>query len=89
MATYIAQTLLEPGNALGLVEDIERELLSLDHMPYRFPERHRGVYANRGYRQMLVNSGFCSQTSSDSARLQYSSIRWTKAESCSSSSTSG
>ena len=53
---YIAQTLLEPGTALDLVEDIEREILSLEHMPYRFPERSRGVYANRGYRQMLVRN---------------------------------
>ena len=32
---YIAQTLLEPGTALALVERIEKEILSLDQMPYR------------------------------------------------------
>ena len=53
---YIAQTLLEPGTAGDLIDRIEKEILSLDHMPYRWPERRRGVYANRGYRQALVGN---------------------------------
>ena len=53
---YIAQTLLEPGTALALVERIEKEILSLDQMPYRYPMRQTGAYANRGYRQMLVGN---------------------------------
>ena len=51
---YIAQTLLVPETALGLVDKIEREILSLEEMPYRFPERKTGAYANKGYRQLFV-----------------------------------
>ena len=54
--TYIAGTFQEPDTALKLVETIEREIFSLDHMPCRCPERRRGVYANRGYRQLLVKN---------------------------------
>ncbi|MDE7243414.1 MAG: type II toxin-antitoxin system RelE/ParE family toxin [Oscillospiraceae bacterium] len=54
--SYIAKTLLEPSTALELTAQIEEEILSLDQMPYRYPERTRGVYANRGYRQLLVKN---------------------------------
>lgn len=53
---YIARTLLEPGTALNLVERIENAILSLENTPYRCPERKRGVYANRGYRQLIVEN---------------------------------
>lgn len=53
---YIAQTLLVPETALGLVDKIEKEILSLEEMPYRFPERKTGAYANRGYRQLFVGN---------------------------------
>lgn len=53
---YISNKFLEPDTALGLVERIEEEILSLNRMPYRYPERTRGVYANRGYRQLLVKN---------------------------------
>ena len=53
---YIARTLLEPNTALKLVEKIEKGIYSLETMPYRCPERRRGIYANRGYRQLLVGN---------------------------------
>ena len=53
---YIAQTLLVPETALGLVDKIEKDILSLEEMPYRFPERKTGAYANRGYRQHFVGN---------------------------------
>ena len=53
---YIAQTLLVPETALGLVDKIEKEILSLEEMPYRFPERKTGAYANKGYRQLFVGN---------------------------------
>ena len=53
---YIANTLLEPGTALNLVDRIENAIFSLETMPYRGPERKRGVYANRGYRQLFVEN---------------------------------
>ena len=54
--TYIANTLLEPGTALEMVGEIEKGIFSLDHMPYRCPERRHGTYANRGYRQLFVKN---------------------------------
>ena len=53
---YIAKTLLEPATAISLVEQIEEQILSLNTMPYRCPERKRGAYANRGYRELLVGN---------------------------------
>lgn len=53
---YISHTLVEPGTALKLVERIENAIFSLETMPYRCPERRRGAYANRGYRQLLVEN---------------------------------
>lgn len=53
---YIANTLLEPETALNLVNQIENAILSLETMPYRCPERKRGSYANRGYRQLFVEN---------------------------------
>ena len=54
--TYIARSFSEPGTALALVERIEKQILSLDQMPYRCPERTRGAYANQGYRELLVEN---------------------------------
>lgn len=34
---YIAETLMEPGTALGLIEEIEGEILSLEKFPNRCP----------------------------------------------------
>ncbi len=53
---YITQTLLVPETALGMVDKIEKEILSLEEMPYRFPERKTGAYANKGYRQLFVGN---------------------------------
>lgn len=54
--TYIAKTLLEPATALKLVDEIQSELLSLEQMPNRCPERQYGIYARKGYRQLLVKN---------------------------------
>ncbi len=53
---YIANALLEPETALNIVNRIENAILSLEKMPYRCPERKRGAYANRGYRQLFVGN---------------------------------
>ena len=53
---YIANTLYEPGVALGIVSDIETAILSLDTMPHRCPERKIGAYANQGYRQLFIGN---------------------------------
>ena len=52
--SYIARTLLEPETALKLVDTITEEILSLDSMPRRCPERKTGAYAGKGYRQLLI-----------------------------------
>jgi len=53
---YISNTLLEPGIALNIVDEIESAILSLDTMPHRCPERKIGIYANKGYRQLFVGN---------------------------------
>ena len=53
---YIAKTLIEPGFAFNIVEEIESAILSLDIMPHRCPERRIGTYANKGYRQLFVGN---------------------------------
>ena len=53
---YIANTLLEPGVALNIVDGIENAILSLDSMPHCHPERKIGAYAGQGYRQLFVGN---------------------------------
>lgn len=52
---YIAQNLQEPGTASDLLDEIEKQILSLEYLPFRCPERRTGVYAGKGYRQLLVH----------------------------------
>ena len=47
---------MEPGIAEQMADVLEKEILSLEAMPYRCPERRRGVYANKGYRQLFIKS---------------------------------
>lgn len=53
---YIAKSLSEPETALNLVDSIEEQILSLEYMPYRCPERRIGSYAGKGYRQLIVKN---------------------------------
>jgi plasmid stabilization system protein ParE len=53
---YIANTLMEPGVALSIVNNIEFAILSLDTMPHRCPERKTGVYSYQGYRQLFIGN---------------------------------
>ena len=53
---YIAETLLEPGTAEEMADSLEEGILSLEAMPYRCPERKRGIYANKGYRQLFIKN---------------------------------
>ena len=54
--TYIARSLLEPDVAARLIDELEEQILSLEYMPYRCPERRTGAYAGKGYRQLLVKN---------------------------------
>ena len=53
---YIAGTFFEPGTALKMIEALEEGIISLESMPYRCPERKRGIYANKGYSQLFVKN---------------------------------
>ena len=54
--SYVANSLSEPGVAQNLLNELEEGIHSLEQMPYRCPERKHGVYANRGYRQLFIES---------------------------------
>lgn len=53
---YIADELQESGTAGKMLDVIENEIRSLKNMPSRCPERRRGLYADKGYRQLLVKN---------------------------------
>ncbi len=53
---YIAEHLLEPGVALNMVNALEQAIFSLETMPERGSIRQTGIYANSGYRQLLVKN---------------------------------
>ena len=56
ISAYIASNLHEPGTAESMIDALVEGILSLESMPYRFPERRTGSYANRGYRQLMVKN---------------------------------
>lgn len=53
---YIADNLKAEGTAAEMAGLLEDAILSLDTMPYRFPERKIGAYANKGYRHLFVKN---------------------------------
>lgn len=53
---YIAGNLLEPETASKLIDRMEQRIYSLEQMPYHCPERKQGIYANRGYRQLMIEN---------------------------------
>jgi addiction module RelE/StbE family toxin len=53
---YVAKTLMEPGTAVKLIDALEEAIFSLESMPNRGPSRKRGMYANKGYRQLFVGN---------------------------------
>ncbi len=53
---YIAGNLLEPETASKLIDRMEQQIYSLEQMQYRCPERKQGIYANRGYRQLMIEN---------------------------------
>lgn len=54
--SYIAYHFQEPVVALKMMDSLEEQILSLEYMPYRCPERRTGLFANKGYRQLLVKN---------------------------------
>lgn len=52
---YIANDKLAPENARGQVERIKKAILNLDTLPQSHQERSEGRYAEKGYRQLLMD----------------------------------
>lgn len=52
---YIASTLAGPDIALKLVDSFEKAIFSLEYMPSRGALRKTGIYADKGYRQLIVD----------------------------------
>ena len=57
--TYIAETLLEPGTALDMVDELEEAIFSLEQLPERGAIRHVGAYKDGNYRQLFVGN-YCN-----------------------------
>ena len=55
---YITNELKAQIDAENLIDKLEEAIFSLEIMPYRFPKRRAGVFANKNYRQIFVKN-FC------------------------------
>ena len=78
---YIADTLLERGTAEDLVERLEKGILSLEKMPYRCPERRRGAYANKGYRNLFIeNYTVVYRVEEEKKRVIIVTVRYSRSE---------
>ena len=53
---YIANEKLAPENVKGQVDRIKKSILSLDTFPQSHQQRNEGRYAERGYRQLLLDN---------------------------------
>ena len=53
---YIAYDKLAPENAKGQVERIKKAILDLDTFPQSHQDRLVGRYADKGYKQLLIDN---------------------------------
>lgn len=53
---YIANEKSAPENAKGQIDRIKKSVLSLDVFPQSHQERNEGRYAEKGYRQLLIDN---------------------------------
>ncbi len=53
---YIANEKLTPENAKGQIGRIKKAILNLDTFPQSHQQRNEGRYAERDYRQLLVDN---------------------------------
>lgn len=53
---YLANNKLVPENAKGQVDRIKKAILNLDTFPQSHQKRNEGRYAEKGYRQLLVDN---------------------------------
>ena len=76
---YVTEALQEPKTAQNLIDTLESEIMTLTTMPNRCPERRRGIYANKGYRQLLVkNYTVIFKVEEDRARVRIVTIRYSR-----------
>lgn len=54
--SYIAETLLEPGTALNMIDELEEAIFSLEQLPERGAIRRVGAYSSGNYRQLFVKN---------------------------------
>lgn len=53
---YIANEKLAPENAKGQVDRIKKAIINLSTFPQSHQERNEGRYAEKGYRQLLIDN---------------------------------
>ena len=53
---YIASDKMAPQNARSQVNRIKKEILNLETFPYSHQERNEGIYARKGYHQLLIDN---------------------------------
>lgn len=53
---YIAETLLEPGTALNMINELEEAIFSLEQLPERSAIRRIGAYVSGNYHQLFVKN---------------------------------
>ncbi len=53
---YIAYDKSSPENAKGQIDRIKKAILDLDLLPQSHQERSYGRYADKGYRQLLIDN---------------------------------
>lgn len=53
---YISKEKLAPENAKGQVDRIKTTILNLNTFPQSHQERNEGRYAEKGYRQLLIDN---------------------------------
>lgn len=76
---YVTEALQEPKTAQNLIDTLESEIMTLATMPNRCPERRRGIYANKGYRQLLVkNYTVIFKVEEDRALVRIVTIRYSR-----------
>lgn len=53
---YIAKEKFAPEHAKGQIDRIKKAVLSLDTFPQSHQKRNEGRYAEKGYRQLLIDN---------------------------------
>ena len=53
---YITNEKLAPENAKGQIDRIKKTILNLDTLPQSHQSRNEGRYAEKGYRQLLIDN---------------------------------